>query len=887
MAVRGRFLVFLVGFLSLTAIGYGQEREGSPEGRSQERARPGDAGESENESDLLASELEVELEPPDPKTEFVVPISEEQGGGQIRGAADEVIRRGDNTIVFLGGVEISYGNLKIQAEQIDFDLPTRIVTAVGDVVLDEGPNRYGASKLVYDLNDRTGTMEEVVASLVPDMYFRAQFLEKTGEGLYVVDHGLFSACEGDVPAWSFRTGKAKINVDGYARASNVTMRAKKLPVFYSPYLLFPVRSKRTSGLLMPSYSHSEIHGDNLGLAWFQTFGPSYDATVQVDLFSEDFLGYGAEFRYHPSQRSRGYVRARFIDDGVAGETQHRIRVEHETSDLPGGMRGFIDFVDFSDIEFFRAFDRDLGRNTRRSWQSKAYVTGAWGPHSMNLRLDQRETLLDNSSQIQRQLPEFEYRLRSVQVGELPLYFQLKGAAHYLSSEKRFDDPTKEKRSTEYARLNLEPQITVPIDTVPWFSVSLRAGARSTWYQKTKILASDQPEDVSTVGLIEGDALSRLVPSVGAEFVGPSFSKVFDRSFGSFEKFKHVIEPRLVYSFADEVEKEDRDRTPRFDEIDTVSDRHTATFSIIHRLIGKPKSIIEEEEGDEVVDGLESEDLAQGDDKDSDVEDTTTAEKVADIEVAETDDTESDNPFNSDRSTGGLRELRAVGTREIMSLELLQSYSFDEEQPLQTLRFKAPAVGEPVPETIFDQSGPISLRYRFNPSRVTSLRADMKYSPLADEVLNYSVSGTLGFDALKRNYIGLSWNRQFFIVDDPVKGIVAGDTSSDQLGVQVGLSAFRDRIRFSGSVNLDLDPNEATATRPAEPDIQRQRYIAEYRGACTSLLLEFRESRRLGFLEGVRQEIRDQQFRIAVSLKHIGRFLDFGFGNNDDSGLRNF
>ena len=839
------------------------------------------------------------VEPAPPKTEFAIPVPEEDGGGQIRGKADEVIRRGDNTVTLLGGVEISYRRLNIQAQQIDVDLATHVATATGDVILDEGPNRYGASRIEIDLNTENGRMENATASLVPNIYFRGEVVEKVGEQTYVVTHGMFSSCEGEVPVWSFRTGKATVTLEGYARARNVNFRAKKMPLLYVPYLLFPVKSKRTSGLLMPNFSSSELHGTGIGLAWFQTFGPSYDATFQVETFSEDFLAYGGEFRYRPTQNSRGYLRARFIDDGDADETHHRVNYVHETVGLPGNSRALIDYVDFDDIEFFRLFDRDLGRNSRRSWRSKAFLTGAVGPQSYSLQVDQRETLTTGATQIQRQLPEFEYRLRSIQMRDWPLYFQLEGAAHYITSEKIPDLPTVERSSTDYGRINLVPALTVPIETVPWLSLNLRAVTRATWYEKSKI-PNDETADPDLVGKIEGESLTRVVPSIGAEIVGPTFSRVFNRGIGTFEKFKHVIEPRWTYSFGDDFEEQNK--VPRFDEIDSVSARHTITFSFVQRLLAKPKPPPEVEE-EELLESGEPIEIAEGvlveaTQPGADGGAADAAAIVADGGVNGLDNEEGEDldqiqkavvsdeevvVATADSSRDILRQLRAVGAREIMSLELRQAYSFDDEQPLQTLRI--PAFEAMEAETITRQTSPIQLRYRFNPSRVTSVRADAQYSPLAGEMQRYSISGVVGFDDQKRNFISLSWNRSFFIVDDPNQEIMAGDTSSDQLGVQVGLSAWQDRLRFLASVNLDLDARQDGPLPP--PQLQRQRYIAEYRGPCAGVLLEFQERNRLGTLDGMFQEISDQQFRIAFSLRNIGTFLDFGFGSGNDDYSQNF
>ena len=54
------------------------------------------------------------------------------------------------------------------------------------------------------------------------------------------------------------------------------------------------------------------------------------------------------------------------------------------------MRGVVQYQDFSDFNFFRDFERDFDRNTLRFIDSRAFVTGNWGPNLLNLLLDDRE-----------------------------------------------------------------------------------------------------------------------------------------------------------------------------------------------------------------------------------------------------------------------------------------------------------------------------------------------------------------------------------------------------------------------------------------------------------------------------------------------------------------
>ena len=122
-----------------------------------------------------------------------------------------------------------------------------------------------------------------------------------------------------------------------------------------------------------------------------------DATFYLDLFQEDYTAVGTEFRYSPTQSSEGKFEAYVVDDPESEDLRWRYNWNHLSNELPLGLRAAVRFVDFSDFDFFRDFDRDLNRVTIRSLYSSAYIAGAWGAHSMNILVDDREVLNRNEA----------------------------------------------------------------------------------------------------------------------------------------------------------------------------------------------------------------------------------------------------------------------------------------------------------------------------------------------------------------------------------------------------------------------------------------------------------------------------------------------------------
>ncbi len=715
---------------------------------------------------------------------FELKVPQERGGGVVSGSAAELESFGETQVTARGAVEIHYKDVIVHAERLELDRDTMTVQAEGDVVFDQGPQRIAGERVDFDLEQRTGTFWQATAYVHPDYYFSGDVIAKTGPNEFTVDHGVFTSCTGDLtPDWSFAMSSADVEVEGYAHIRNVRMRVKKLPIFYFPYLLWPAKTERTSGLLVPNIGYSKRRGAYLGLAWYQVLGPSYDNTLYLDTYSMGSYGAGDDFRYRPTDKTKGTARAYFLHSQELDKNAWRIDWSHVTEDLPFGLRGVVAIEQYSDFEVFRDFERSESQNTRRFLYSNAFVSGNWGAQSLNILADQRETFLGNGLQTvtQRQLPEIQYRLRELKLGESPFYLSLATTANYLQVERTGS------YKAGYGRFDLQPEVKLPLRPAPWLSLAVTAGGRATWWGDSYPTFVVNPE--TGVGELRcgdhvvapgqsfcGDTLTRVYPSAGVELVGPSFSRIFETGGKTFSKFKHVIEPRWSYGYLGTFD--DQDRVPQFDEIDVLRPSHSASVALVNRLLARPA------------------DVTKG------------------------------------------------GAFEILSFELSQSLSLDQGQPLQRSR----------DGLLTSQSGPIFAKLRFNPSKAWSLQVQAAYNTLFSGLDSTSFSGTT---KLQRVDLGLTWFTRYAAesFNDPLRS----DTLSDQIRASFGIDLLPKRLRLDGQVNYDVE----------NANIQQQRYFLSYESQCWSVRLEGGEYTR-GLLV-------DRNYRLALTLKNVGSFLDISGG----------
>jgi LPS-assembly protein len=538
------------------------------------------------------------------KSNFQVRFHAPEKGGEIRLYTKNPVQfEKDQFWEGSGDVVIEYQDVKITADHARYVFPTDVATLEGHVVIDQGPTRMSGDKAVFKLKAKTGRMENAVADLAPTYHIVAQSIEKIGEATYRVEKGIFTACDIPRPAWSFRLSEAVITLDDYARMKDVSFRAFRsaVPLLYTPYLIWPTKEDRATGFLVPGIGASGGRGLYLGLSHFWVTSRSTDLTSSLDTYSKGSVGVGEEFRWTPTPESAGIFQGYAIHDtdatvcvpaseepsggdgpcllpdGTLGVFTHRtknrwkFRLDHVSDDLPWGMRGVVDIRDYSDNQYLQDLERSFALNSSSQILSRAFLSKNSGNDSFNLRFERSETFYATDV-LQERLPSLEYIRRTDRIGETPLFFAAEGSASYLFVNRGENLP-----HGTYGRLDLHPTLSLPWKRIPWLSITASLGGRLTEY-------SDSVNDAQTEFV--GSSFTRSSVEAGLSIVGPSFSRIYDGDLFGFAKFKHVIEPRIDYTYVSNVT--DPQRIPAYDEVDTQLGENQIRYALVNRLLARPE-----------------------------------------------------------------------------------------------------------------------------------------------------------------------------------------------------------------------------------------------------------------------------------------------------------
>lgn len=529
-----------------------------------------------------------------PKAKFHMTPGVKKQGGEVKlrsaaGGKYEVVR--DEYALLEKDVVAEYQDVTIHADKLTYNFKTKDAVAEGHVILDQGPTRLTGDHIVFNLDSKTGTFFNATGALQPDMYFAGEKIERLAEDRYRLTNGMFTSCNPEHPSWSFHVSSADITLDDYAHMRNVSFRAHDVPLLFAPRLIWPTKSDRSQGLLIPRVLLSPTYGDRLELGYFVPFGDAADATVYADLNDKGYNGVGVSVRYRPSNDVKlGDLSAYTVHDVQAGRNEWKYKYQHSQDNLPGGFRGVVDVEDLSNLDFFRRYDRDSRLHTLSQIYSSAYLTKNRSGYSFNILTDRRDILLGPvdpnnpfappSRQRFEQLPSLQFRLYPNRVGETPFYYSLESSMSHLATSGLINGPT-----ANYYRGDIFPTLSMQLHTPAWFSVRPQISVRETYYSDS--LSADSVANPLGKLTAVNDPIERFYAQGQVEVVGPSFSRVYNDSFGGFSKFKHVIEPRFRYLYTTNVN--DQDRVIRFDTVDSPSQsivRDSVEYSLTQRLIGR-------------------------------------------------------------------------------------------------------------------------------------------------------------------------------------------------------------------------------------------------------------------------------------------------------------
>lgn len=461
-----------------------------------------------------------------------------------------------------GNVQLTQGETEIKSRILWWDQTSSEVEAEGDVQLISPEEELFGSKVYYNLRQGTGRIENGHVFLrEQNLHIRGKSIERRGAFDYRVSDGTFTTCDGEVPSWKFGASRLDVTLKGYARAKNAVFYLKDIPSFYVPYMIYPVKGERESGLLFPRVGFSDRRGFQYSGAYYQVLGRNQDATFYLDYLSEMGIGKGLEYRYIFGRDNAGEARVYHIDvdkvDGVeVGEERYALEWQHDGL-LPGGVRMVVDAEYVDDDAYFEDFGEVAGEYNKDKVQSIFSLSKNWGKYNLVGLLKYTKDLeIDDPTTLQL-LPRVTFDAVRQRFGESVFYYAFAG--EYTNFWR--DEGLRGERLMLRPALSASLQLWDVIDLTP------EVAYRDRYYWG---LSDDSGSEQEGIVEFSTKLTTRL-------------ERIYTQPIGSVDKLRHSLEPEIVYLYTPEV---DQSHLPDFDSMDRIAEVNRIEYALVQRFAAR-------------------------------------------------------------------------------------------------------------------------------------------------------------------------------------------------------------------------------------------------------------------------------------------------------------
>lgn len=290
-------------------------------------------------------------------------VDEALAPGESYITADQASAIENGPTHFEGNVEMMKDDQQVRADVVDYDQSTDIADLRGDVNYWDGKIYMHSDSAHIERNKDEGTFTNVDYRIISNRgRGKAQELYMVTDKVSVARSADFTSCEPggfwDLTnnVWKIQASRLTLNHEtNRGRAKHVILKIKDIPVFYTPYLTFPLNKDRKSGFLAPGFGNSNRNGFEARVPYYWNIAPNMDATITPRPITDSGLMMTGEYRYLFPWGS-GHIDAEYLpSDGQHNdENRSLVSLEHNQAFARNGNL-YVLFNNVSDKDYLEDF----------------------------------------------------------------------------------------------------------------------------------------------------------------------------------------------------------------------------------------------------------------------------------------------------------------------------------------------------------------------------------------------------------------------------------------------------------------------------------------------------------------------------------------------------
>ncbi|EGX6951984.1 LPS assembly protein LptD [Aeromonas hydrophila] len=360
-----------------------------------------------------------------PKIEKLAP-GKDANAQPVEVDADRLEAKQGGTAVYQGDVKVRQGVRKFDSDYAELDQKSRDVIAIGNIYYNDGQITVTSDKtLKSNLDTKNSELEEgkyqVHGSPVRGSADRVTMTNNNQN--ITLEGAQYTTCPPGQEVWTLKAGSIDIDqTEVFGEAWNASLWLYDYPVFYFPYINFPIKDERKTGLLYPGYTQSSKNGMDITQPFYWNIAPNYDATITSRFMDRRGLMEQVQFRYMPDPAHVGslyfenlandkqYDETPSLNQAMSDGHRYLLNANHTSLFADNAMRVSLDYtkVRDRDYNYFNDFSPKVGTQVENQLQ-QSLMAGYFQPNwNINTEVRTYQILLASAQQPHELMPRIDH-----------------------------------------------------------------------------------------------------------------------------------------------------------------------------------------------------------------------------------------------------------------------------------------------------------------------------------------------------------------------------------------------------------------------------------------------------------------------------------------------
>ena len=240
----------------------------------------------------------------------------------------EVFTGGQKKIYYYGDVSATYGNLKLTADYMEYDMNTGVMYARGTLdsltgnikgmpTMTEGKSTYTMQELRYNFKTRKARITNMITKQ-DDGLLHGQNIKMMPDKSINITSGKYTVCDLEEPHYYLTLSAAKVITEPSQKTvfgpAGLVVEGVPMPIGL-PFGFIPQKPQRATGFLMPTFGEEKARGFYIrnGGMYF-VFGDYFDFAVTGTYYTLGSYSVDFNSRYKVNYKFNGSISVNYSND---------------------------------------------------------------------------------------------------------------------------------------------------------------------------------------------------------------------------------------------------------------------------------------------------------------------------------------------------------------------------------------------------------------------------------------------------------------------------------------------------------------------------------------------------------------------------------------------